>query len=185
MTHSRFPITRRAFAGILAAAAGPLVPSSYAKKLRAEAMPGANFAQYKTFEWLPPKLLTNTGVVENHPVIGPAMRDAIGKALVSRGLTEVPQGGDLQVSAMALTASIPQLEAVVFGGPDMMYGTPIATMGRYNRQGTLVINLIDTKTKKSAWVGMIEDTIDREEGAGRKKLPEFAAKLLKKYPNPK
>jgi len=67
----------------------------------------------------------------------------------------------------------------------MMYGTPMATMGRYNHEGTLVVNLIDTRSKKSAWVGLVTETIDRGEGTGQKKLPVAAAKMFKKYPSPK
>src|SRR5262245_36365047 len=144
------PMSCLKLAAVLALAAGPLVEPSHAAKVRAEAMPGADFARYKTYQWLPPKVLTNTGVVENHPVIAPAMKDAINAQMAQLGFKEVADGGDLQISALALTASIPQLEAVVFGGPDMMYATPIATMGRYNKEGTLVVNLIDTRTKKSA-----------------------------------
>jgi hypothetical protein len=32
---------------------------------------------------------------------------------------------------------------------------------------------------------MIQESIDRGEGAGQKKLPSAAAKLFKKYPSPK
>ena len=180
-----FMMERRTFAVLLAIAVGPLVERSYAGKVRVEVQPGADFASYKTYEWLPPKVLTSSGVVENHPVLGPAMKDAINRQLAEKGLREVAQGGDLQVSALALRESIPQLEAVVFGGPSMMYATPIATMGRYNHEGTLVVNLIDTRTKKSAWVGLATETIDRGEGTGQKKLPSVAAKLFKKYPAPK
>src|SRR5437899_1827594 len=140
-----FPTTRLLLPVLLALGSLPL----HAGKVRVEIPPGTDFSRYKTYSWLPPKVLTNTGVVENHPVIAPAMKDAINRQLAQRGLTEVPEGGDLQVSALALTASIPQLEAVVFGGPAMMYGTPIATMGRYNKEGTLIVNLIDPRTKKS------------------------------------
>ena len=170
---------------LLLLAAGPLAESCYAGKVRVEVQPGADFARYKTYRWLPPKVLTSSGVVENHPVLAPLIKDAINRQLAEKGLTEVAEGGDLEVSALALRESIPQLEAVVFGGPDMMYGTPIATMGRYNHEGTLVVNLIDTRTKKSAWVGLVKETIDRGEGTGQKKLPGAAAKMFKKYPSPK
>lgn len=170
---------------LLAMAAGPFVEPCNAGKVRVEVQPGADFARYKTYQWLPPKALTSSGVVENPPVLGTAMKDAINRQLVEKGLREVAEGGDLEVSALALRESIPQLEAVIFGGPAMTYGTPIANMGRYNNEGTLVVNLIDTKTKKSAWVGLVTETIDRGEGAGQKKLPSAAAKLFKKYPSPK
>src|SRR5215470_8853634 len=129
---------------------GSLLQPCYAGKVRAETLPGADFASYKTYRWLPPKVLTKTGVVENDPVLGPAIKDAVNLQLARRGLKEVSEGGDLEVSAGVLTHSIPQLEAVMFAGPsDLMYATPVATMGRYNREGTLIVNLIDTRTKQS------------------------------------
>jgi hypothetical protein len=184
MMNARLQINRR-FAIVLLIIAGPLAERCLAGKLRVEIGPGADFARYKTYQWLPPKVLTSSGVVENEPVIGPAMKDAINRQLSGKGLREVAEGGDLQVSALALREAIPQLEAVVFGGPEMMYAEPIATMGRYNHEGTLIVNLIDTRTKKSAWVGMAKETIDRGDGTGLKKLPAAAAKLFKKYPSPK
>jgi hypothetical protein len=175
----------RRLAAVWLLAIGPMTGVAFAGKVRAEVIRGAEFDRYKTYQWLPTKVLTSTGVVENHPVIGPAMKEAINAQLVAKGLREVAEGGDLEVSALALRESIPQLEAVVFGGPNMMYGTPVATMGRYNQEGTLVVNLIDTRRKKSAWVGMVKQTIDSGEGTGLKKLPGAAEKLFKKYPAPK
>ncbi len=182
MNYLRLSSRARVVVALLAAS---LVTPAHAAKIRVEKMPGADFPRYKTYQWLPPKVLANTGVVENHPVLGPAIKQAIDQQMVLLGFREVAEGGDLQISALALTASIPQLEAVVFGGPNMMYGTPIATMGRYNKEGTLVVNLIDSRTKKSAWVGMIQESIDNKEGSGQQKLPSAAAKLFKKYPTAK
>ena len=156
-----------------------------AAKVRAEIQPGADFGRYKTYHWLPPRVLTKTGVVENDPVLNPAIKDAINRQLTERGLVEVAEGGDLAVSAGVLTASIPQLEAVVFAGPSNMYATPVATMGRYNKEGTLIVNLIDTHAKKSAWIGMIQESLDNKPGSGQQKLPGAAAKLFKKYPSSK
>jgi len=184
MMNARFHISR-SFAVVLLIAAGPLAERCLAGKVRVEIGTGADFARYKTYQWLPTKILASSGVVENDPTVGPAMKAAINKQLAEKGLREVAEGGDLQVSALALREAIPQLEAVVFGGPDMMYAEPIATMGRYNHEGTLVVNLIDTKTKKSAFLGMAKETIDRGEGTGLKKLPAAASKLFKKYPSPK
>jgi Domain of unknown function (DUF4136) len=145
---------------------------------------GADFSQYKTYQWLPPKVLARTGVVENDPEFAPLIKEAIGRELIQKGLKEVSEGGDLQVSALALAQSIPQLEGFIFAGvtPDF-YTAPVAAVGRYNREGTLVVNLIDAKTQKSAWCGMAKETIDNKPGAGKKKIGPAAAKLFKKYPN--
>ena len=171
--------------GVAACALGWLPLPCYGGKVRAEPGPGADFARYKTYQWLPPRVLTSSGVVENDPVLTPLIKDAINRQLNLRGLTEVSEGADLQVSAGVLTASIPQLEAVIFAGPAMTYATPIANMGRYNKEGTLIVNLIDTRMKKSAWIGMIQESIDNKPGGGHKKIAPAAAKLFKKYPTVK
>ena len=158
-------------------------PQRAAAKVKVYAAKGVDLAAYKTYEWLPPKILGKGGVVESDPEFAPLIKAAFNKQLALRGLQEVPSGGDLQVATLALAESIPQLEAVLFqGNIEMDYGTPIATMGRYNREGTLVINLIDPKTKKSAWTGLARETIDNKPGAGKKKIDQAAADIFKKYP---
>jgi hypothetical protein len=139
--------------------------------------------KYKTYQWLPTRVLTSSGVVENDPVLTPLMKEAINRELKDRGLTEVESGGDLQVAAGITTHSVPQMEAVLFAGPqDLMFGTPIATMGRYNRKGSLIVNLIDPATKKSAWAGLAEEDLNDTQGAGQKKIGKAAGKIFKKYP---
>jgi hypothetical protein len=142
-----------------------------------------NFANYHTYSWFPTKILTASGIVEDDPKVGPAIRSAINTELTARGLKEVPEGGDLQVATIVLTQPVPQLEGVIFpGGVDMDFATPIATMGRYNREGTLGVNLIDSHTKKFAWVGMITESIDTKQGANIKKIAPAARKLFNKFP---
>jgi len=163
-----------------------LLAPCFAGKVQTWAGKDADFSRYKTYQWLPPKVLTKTGVVENDRDIAPLIKEAVNRELAQKGLKEVAEGGDLQVSTLALAESIPQLEAVIFPGNIALdYATPVATMGRYNREGTLVVNLIDAKTNKSAWFGMAKETIDNKPGAGKKKIAPAAAKLFKKYPNPK
>jgi hypothetical protein len=168
--------------GVLAVACASLVLPAYAGKVRVEVPRGTDLSKYKTYQWLPPKMLGKSGVVEDDPAIGPLVKEAVNRELTQKGLTEVATGGDLQVSTIVLAASVPQLEAVLFAGPDLMYDTPIASMGRYNREGTLVVNLIDPKTKKSAWTGMVTESIDNKPGGGQKKIAPAAAKMFKKFP---
>jgi hypothetical protein len=155
-------------------------------KVKTQTTPGTDFTQYRTYQWLPPRVLTKTGVVENHPA-NPLVKEAVDRQLREKGMSEVSEAGDLQVATTVLTESIPQVEAVLLAGPDnMMYGTPIATMGRYNNQGTLVVNLIDAKTKKTAWIGLARESLpgDRVQKPEvvRQKLESAAEKMFKKYP---
>ena len=176
LSHYRFPL-------LVVLATLSLVPECFAGKVQVWMDNKTDLTHYKTYQWLPPKLLGKTGMVENDPEFAPLIKDAINGELSRKGLKEVPEGGDLQVSALALAQSIPQLEGFIFTGatPDF-FTAPVATVGRYNREGTLVVNLIDTKTQKSAWCGMAKESIDNKPGAGKKKIGPAAAKLFKKYP---
>jgi hypothetical protein len=148
----------------------------------------ADFSLYKTYEWLPTKVLTKTGIVEDDPTTTPIVKDAVNRELAAKGLKQVEAGGDLQVATAILTASIPQVEALILPGAPQYgaYGgfemSPSVTVGRYNREGTFVINLIDARTKKSAWAAMVKKAIDNKPGSGLKKIPKAASELFKKYP---
>jgi len=172
----------RSVYGAGAALLFPAVQPCLAGKVQVYVPKDADYSKYKTYEWLPPKVLGKAGVVEGDPEFAPLIKAAVNRQLAARGLTEVPSGGDLQVSTLALAESIPQLEAVVFPGPAMDFSTPIATMGRYNREGTLVVNLIDTRTKKSAWAGLARETLKNKPGAGKEKIDSAARRIFEKYP---
>ena len=169
-----------------AVACGPFAGLSIAAKVKTWPGKDVDFSRYKTYSWLPVKVLAKTGVVENDDTAAPLIRNAVNRELAKVGLTEVGEGGDLQVSALALSESIPQLEAVILPQyfSELDYATPIATIGRYNKEGTLVVNLIITGTQKSAWLGMAKETIDRNPGAGLKKIDKATSDLFKKYPRP-
>ena len=165
-----------------------IVQQCYAGKVKTEVGPGADFASYKTFQWLPPRVLTNTGIVEDHPLI-PLIKEAVGQELSKLGLKEVAEGGDLQVSAGILTGTIAERPGFMLEGgsnvADTINFTPVAHMGGYNKNGTLVVNLIDTRTKKSAWVGAVTESIGKKPGSGQSKVKPAAAQLFKKYPTAK
>lgn len=160
-----------------------LLSPCYAGKVKAFANPKSDFTTYQTYQWLPVKALGKMGVVEDDPAVAPVIRDAMNRELTARGLREVKEGGDLQVSAIVLTVAVPQLEAVIFpGNVPLDFATPIATMGRWNREGTLAVNLIDSKTKNWAWAAMITESINTKPGSNLGKIPGAAGKLFSKYP---
>jgi hypothetical protein len=174
--------------GMVAAmlAFGLFPPHINAGKARTQLAPGVNMTQYKTYEWLPTRVLRETGLIENDPVLTPLIKEAVNRELAQLGFTEVSEKADLQVAAGITTHAVAQLEAVVFAGPsDLDFATPIATMGRYNHKGSLIVNLIDTRTKKSAWAGVAEEDIVKTPGAGQKKIASAARNMFKKFPGKK
>src|SRR5262249_43707574 len=82
-------VTIAAF-GILFAGAG------LAGDVKAFANPDSNFGSYKTYRWLPTKVLSKAGIVEDDPALSAVIKTAVNRELAARGLTEVVEGGDLE-----------------------------------------------------------------------------------------
>jgi hypothetical protein len=174
----------RILATTLLVSMGLTLPT-YAADVKTQLAKGVDMAHYRTYQWLPPRVLTKVGEVENHPA-NAVLKEVFNRELAQKGLREVSDGADLQIQATVLTDTTPQLEAVVYAFfPGDMYGTQVMTMGRYNREGTLFLNLIDSKTQKSAWVAMMRQSLstgDLKPEEIRSKLDKVAKSIFKKYP---
>jgi len=146
-----------------------------------------DYTRYKTYRWLPSKGLTKSGIVEGDDVVAPMIAKSVKAQLAKKGLTEVDNGADLSVVTWGLSESVPQIEALVFipyTGVDLgtYWGTnPITTIGRYNRQGSLIVNLIDERTNKSVWAGMATRALGKAAQLDRD-IGKAASDLFKKYP---
>jgi hypothetical protein len=171
--------------GLTLLTSGSLLTPVFAANVKAQLAKGVDMANYKTYQWLPPRMLVKTGIDENNPS-NPILKEVVGKQLAKAGLQEVADGADLQIQAYVFTESVPHLEAILFGmGYNFDYGTVVATMGSYNREGTLFVNLIDSKTKKSTWSAMVTDSLQRTSLSPeeiRAKLDKAATKMFTKYP---
>jgi Domain of unknown function (DUF4136) len=146
---------------------------------------GIDLATYRTYRLLPPRVLTKTGLHDDEPTVGPLIRTALSRELAGRGLVERPEGADLEVASAATAVSIPQIEALIYSwvgdGTSVIGTTPIATVGRYNKEGTLYVNLIDPRTQKSVWLGISTRALgkpDNFEGD----INKATQALFKKYP---
>jgi len=172
-------------AGFILLISAAMLPPRLAGKVKTQTGDNIDLSRYKTYQWFPPRVLAKTGLTENHEA-NPVIMEVIERELSQRNLTEVAADADLQVQVWVLTTAVPQVEAYIFAtGPGTLYGPTIATVGRYNREGTLVIHLIDAKTKKSAWVAMVTDSIPNgilSPDEIRGKLEKAAKDGFKKYP---
>jgi hypothetical protein len=157
----------------------------FAGEVKTQTARNADFSHYKTYQWFPPRVLTNVGEVENHPA-NPILKAIIGRQLAQKGLSELAEGADLQIQVTALTDTTPQLEAVVYAYfPGDWSPTQIASLGRYNRTGTLCLNLIDRRTKKSAWFAMATESLPTgslNPEQIRAKVEAAVKSIFKKYP---
>jgi Domain of unknown function (DUF4136) len=168
-----------------------LTPPLLADKVTAYPNPKADFTRYKTYQWLPPRVVSKTGIDENNPA-NPVLKVVLGRQLMQKGLNELDDGADLQIQVWVLTEMVPQLEAVImssvsidFSNSVVTVSDQVASISRYNRQGTLYLNLIDSQTKKSAWFAMASDSLPTgplKPAEIQGKLEKAAVSLFKKYP---
>ena len=168
---------------ILTTLVGVLPLAAIAADVQIFPMKGVDLAAYRTYKLLPTRVLSGSGVLENDPEVSPFINAALRKELDQKGLAEVAEGADLEVSAGGLAVSIPQVEALVFNpANDATWGTsPIAIIGRYNKEGTLIVNLIDPRAKKSVWLGVAKRALGKPSNL-KKDVDKAAQALFKKYP---
>jgi hypothetical protein len=149
---------------------------------------GVDLNSYKTYKILPPKVMTSSGLQEDEPTIGPLVREALRKGLNEKGLTEVTAQPDLEIASLVTAVSIPQLEAIIYSwtyeGTSIAGTAPVATIGRYNREGTLYVNFIDPRKNKGVWLGISTRALGKP-SSREKDINKAAEAMFKKYPSVK
>jgi Domain of unknown function (DUF4136) len=144
---------------------------------------GVDLAAFKTFQILPIRVLTKRGIVENDPDVSPFIAAAIRSELTKKGLAEVSTSPDLQVLVAALQVQFPTVDGFVydFSNDLVIGGAPIATVGRYNKEGTVYVNLVNPRDKKSVWLGFASRALGKP-SALQGQINKAAGELFKKYP---
>jgi hypothetical protein len=139
-----------------------------------------------TYTWLPPRLFTKTGILEDDPTYAPLIRQAVNRELAKKGYREVPSGGDLQIMSAGVGVASSQLEGILvtygFDAFDGYYGpTTASPITRINHQGVLLVALVDPKTNKGIWSGYDTEALSGV-GSVPKAIDKAAGKIFKKLP---
>ncbi len=147
---------------------------------------GVDLNAYKTYKILPPKVMTNRGLQEeraHHRSVGSR---GTCKGLNEKGLSEVTGQSDLEIASLVTAVSIPQLEAIIYSwtydGTSIAGTAPLATIGRYNREGTLYVNFIDPRKNKGVWLGISTRALGKP-SSREKDINKAAGAMFKKYPS--
>ncbi len=108
--------------------------------------------------------------------------------LAAKGWTQIDSGGDVAIVAIATSHTERTLQTFYdgmgggwrwrgFGG----MGEATTTEQDY-KEGTLVIDMYDGKTKQLIWRGSSEDTVSNSADKNEKNLDKGVAKMFKKFP---
>ena len=140
-----------------------------------------NFSKYKTFMWIrepEPK----------DPFMKDRIIESINAQLAAKGWTRVDSGGDVAVVAIKTTQTQRTLQTFYdgfgggwrwrgFGG----FGSSTTTEQDY-KEGTLVVDLYDAKTKQLIWRGIAQDMLSDKAEENEKNLDKGVAKMFKGFP---
>jgi hypothetical protein len=168
---------------VILAGVGALGVSCRAADVRAFGPNDVDYSRYRTFRILPPKGMTKTGIVEGDPRTAPPIIKSIRTQLTKKGLVEAGDGAsaDLDVTSFAVAEPVPQIEALIFATNQADFSTFTSTIGRSNWKGSLMVNMIDNKTNKSIWAGIVSKALGKADSVD-KDINKAATDLFKKYP---
>ncbi len=167
---------------------GPSVKTDYDKNV--------NFAQYHTFAVEPGRLVSRLGTPDtNNTLVAGRIQNAVINQLTAKGLQPVTQNPDLVATYIAGAKTRQDIESM---GPDP-YNSPYfggrfgfdrgAYFGAgYNEfytntytQGTLILDLIDPRTKKLVWRAYVSGPVDQPD---QKTVSSAVSAALKNFPPP-
>ena len=140
----------------------------------------ANFSRYKTYSWQEIKPADSLWDAR--------IKDAVDAQLAAKGWTQVESGGDVAIVAIKTTQTQRTLQTFYdgFGGGWRWRGFggmgESTTTEQDYKEGTLVVDLYDAKTKQLVWRGSAEDTVSDKAEKNEKNLDKGVAKMFKDFP---
>jgi len=141
--------------------------------------PGTDFTKYKTFT-------IKHGAAARDAIAVQRFELSLANALQARGLLQVPDGADLNVFDHFVLGRDTQLNTYGYGG----YGRWGGMGGMQTTQvqeiptGTVVVDLVDTKTNNMVWRGIAKDELSTTATPEQRqqKADEVAQQLFANYP---
>jgi hypothetical protein len=161
--------------------------SANAQKVSVGADPGVDLTKYKTYGW--------SNIASANPLTHETVVSAIDAELAAKGLRKVDTDPELTVVVFGSTASdvhasnpswAPALNSIATG-------VAAGSQSFLITKGTLVVDLVDTKTKNSVWRGQATDTLDHGPTGDKvkdaknveKPIKNAVKKMFKQFPHPK
>jgi hypothetical protein len=157
-----------------------ILSAAFAQQVKTDFDHQASFSQYKTYSWQeikPPNSLWDARI-----------KSAVDAQLAAKGWTQVDNGGDVAIVAIATTHTQKTLQTFYDGMGGGWRWRGFGGMGeattteRDYKEGTLLVDIYDAKTKQLIWRGSAEDTVSNNADKNEKNLNKGVAKMFKKFP---
>jgi hypothetical protein len=169
--------------------AGLLLAAGCAAPVKTDYKQGTDFSKYRTFALMP---LPQQGPTDDPGLmlrVAQPARDAVVGELTAKGMTQAPTNqADLSVNLKG--QSLPRVEVRNYGytypvstryGMVTVVENPYTSVSTYNER-TLIIEMLDNKTKELVWVGWTKK--DTSSPVTPQDLQDAIRKILAKFPPP-
>jgi len=157
-----------------------MLGAAFAQQVNTDFDHQANFSRYKTYSWQELKPANSLWDAR--------IKSAVDAQLAAKGWTQVDNGGDVAIVAIATTHTDRTLQTFYDGMGGGWRWRGFGGMGeattteQYYKEGTLLVDLYDAKTRQLIWRGSAEDTLSNKAEKNEKNLNKGVAKMFKKFP---
>jgi len=157
-----------------------MLGAAFAQHVQTDFDHQANFSHYKTYSW--------QAIKPENSLWEARIKSAVDTQLAAKGWSQVDNGGDVTIVAVGTTHTQRTLQTFYdgFGGGWRWRGFggmgEATTTEQDYKEGTLVVDLYDAKTKQLIWRGSAEDTVSDKAAKNEKNLDKGVAKMFKKFP---
>jgi hypothetical protein len=152
---------------------------SLAQKVETDYDHSVNFAQVHTYSW--------GHVHATDPLFEGRIREAVDRDLQAKGWQQVPTGGDVTLTAVAIKRNQAEYNTFYSGlGPGWRWrgwGGGMATTTVENIPvGTLVVDIYDSNSQHLLWRGLAHDQLSDKPDKNTQKLQKAVDKMFDKFP---
>ena len=158
-----------------------------AQKVSVGADPAVDLTRYKTYGW-------SNKVSSTNPIVNEIAVSSIDAQLAAKGLKKVETDPELTVVVFGSTESDMHVSHPSWHPSlnPLATGVAVGSQGWVITKGTLVVDILDAKTKNSVWRGTAIQTLDRGPTGDRvrdaktveKPIRNAVKKMFKQFPRP-
>jgi hypothetical protein len=152
---------------------------AYGQKVTTDYDKKADFSRFKTYMWVGQPKLSN-------PLMSQRVVDDVNAQLTAKGWTMVTENADAAVVVNGATKDQQTLDTFYSGYPGWRWswggGEMATTTVEHYRVGTLVIDILDAKSKQAMFRGVATDTLSDKPEKNEEKLNKSVEKIFKNFP---
>ena len=142
--------------------------------------PGVDFSNYRTWDWLPTSEMRAPDPMAQNPFVDKLIRAEVESGLAARGFPREPEDPEFLVTF--ITGVKDRLNVTHWGyGYGGRWGPSGGTTVSTYREGTLILDFIDTERREVIWRGSAQAVVQDPE-VGKQNVREGIARMLDHFP---